>query len=180
MHENGSASSSEMEVTNQVLIALRKIIQAIDLHSRHLVKQVGLTGPQLIVLNEVKRAGNPTVGDIAKAISLSQATVTGVLERLERRGYVLRSKSNSDRRKVLVSATENGLKILSKAPSLMQASFVKQFNNLKGWEQSMMLSCLQRLVDMMDAKTISASPVLTTGPIDSQPGDEQQVNAIKK
>lgn len=170
MTNSTTTASTDADITNQVLIALRKIIQAIDLHSRHLVKQVGLTGPQLIILNEAKNAGNPTVGDLAKAISLSQATVTGVLERLESRGYIVRTKSASDRRKVLVSVTGAGMALLNGAPPLMQESFVEQFNALKDWEQTMILSSLQRLVSMMDARAISASAVLTTGPIDAPPG----------
>lgn len=150
---------------HSVLVSLRKIIQSIDLHSRFLVKQYGLTGPQLIVLQEIAKVGQAPVGKIAKACSLSQATVTGVLERLEKRSLVARQRSHMDRRQVLVKTTEAGDRLLQEAPPPMQAHFVDQYSQLQDWEQAMILGSLQRLVSMMDAEKIQAAPFLTTGPI---------------
>jgi len=149
-----------------VLIELRRIIQSIDLHSRALVKRVGLTGPQLVVLKTLSNQGEVSVGELSKIVSLRQATVTGILERLGKRGLISRRRSDKDRRRVLVLTTEKADKLLKKAPSLLQDSFVKQFNSLEDWEQSMIQSALQRIVTMMDAKKLHAEPLLATGPID--------------
>ena len=155
-------------VCDDVLIAIRRIIQSIDLHSRRLVKQFGLTGPQLIILREISQSDEITASDISRAISLSQATVTNVLDRLEKRGHVIRRRSDKDRRRTLVELTQAGKHILSTAPPLMQESFTDQFNKLQGWEQHMILSSLHRMVAMMDAKRIEAAPMLTTNTIDQQ------------
>jgi len=149
-----------------VLIELRRIIQSIDLHSRALVKRVGMTGPQLVVLKTLSQQGEVSVGELSKVVSLRQATVTGILERLEKRGLISRRRSEKDRRRVLVLTTEKANRLLKKTPSLLQDSFVEQFNNLKDWEQSMIQSALQRIVSMMDADKINAEPILMTGPID--------------
>ncbi len=156
------------------MIAIRRIIQSVDLHSRRLVKQFGLTGPQLIILREISQSHEITASDISKAISLSQATVTGVLDRLEKRGYVVRTRSDRDRRRTLVEMTDAGNHILESAPPLMQESFTEQFGELHVWEQQMILSSLHRLVTMMDAKQIVAAPMLTTGAIDP-PLEEQRL-----
>lgn len=161
MGENRPLSGS---ITDHVLISLRKIIQSITIHSRYLVKTIGLTGPQLVILQEVSKVAEVPVGEIAKAISLSQATVTGVLERLEKRGLVLRRRDDIDKRRVLVKITGEGLRLLEISPPPMQESFVEQFNGLEDWEKSMILSSLQRLVVMMDAKSIKAAAVLSTEP----------------
>ena len=153
-------------ITNSVLISLRKIIQSIALNSRSLVKRVGLTGPQLTILQEVSNSGEVSVGEVAKAISLSQGTVTGIIERLEKRGLVIRRRSESDRRRVLVQTTAAGQQLLDMAPPLMQEMFVERFNNLQEWEQTMILSSLQRLVTIMDAKSIEAAAILSTTTID--------------
>ena len=152
---------------NSVLVALRKIIQSIDLHSRDLVKRYGLTGPQLIVLQEIAKAGEVPAGKVAKACSLSQATVTGVLERLEKRGLVIRRRSDTDRRRVLVTTTSDGDRLLENAPPPMQEHFVERYNHLQDWEQAMILGALQRLVAMMNADGLRAAPFLATGPIDA-------------
>ena len=100
---------------------------------------------------------------------LSQATVTGIVERLEKRGLITRIRNNSDRRKVEVRITPDGERILHRAPPLMQESFVSQFGKLQDWEQWMILSGLQRVVEMMAASEIDAAPILALGPIGDLP-----------
>ncbi len=162
------APTAGRSVTDNVIISLRKIIRAIDMNSKKLVKRVGLTGPQLVLLNEIARSGENTAGEIARAVSLSQATVTGILERLEKRGLLVRQRSQRDKRRIMVSITDAGRQILATGPPMMQEAFVERFSNLQEWEQTMILSALQRLVSIMDAKAIDASPFLSTGPVDSQ------------
>ena len=149
-------------IADNALIAIRKIIQSIALNSRSLVKRVGLTGPQLVILQEVADSGEVPVGAVARAVSLSQGTVTDIVERMEKRGLVDRRRSDFDRRRVLVHATESGKQLLEKATPLMQESFAGRFNHLQDWEQAMILSSLQRLVSIMDPRFIKAEPILTT------------------
>ena len=155
-------------LSDNVMIALRKIIQAIDMNSKKLVKRVGLTGPQLVILQEISSFGEVTAGEIARAVSLSQATVTGILERMEKRGLLVRQRSDHDKRRIMVRITESGKQVLKDAPPLMQEAFVERFSSLQEWEQSMILSSLQRLVSIMDAKAIQVAPFLVTSPIDSE------------
>ena len=65
-----------MERINEVLVALRRIIRATDLHSKYLAKNTGLTAPQMLLLQTLRTKGEDTVGGLAKEMSLSQATVT--------------------------------------------------------------------------------------------------------
>ena len=154
--------------SDNVMIALRKIIQAIDLNSRQLVKRVGLTGPQLVILREIASFGEVTAGEIAQAVSLSQATVTGIMDRMEKRGLIARKRSEQDKRKIMIRITEAGKDIVESAPPLMQEAFAQRFESLPAWEQNMILSALHRLVSIMDAKAIQAAPFLATHIIGEQ------------
>ena len=151
---------SLMETYDQVLVSLRQIIRAIDLHSKRLERESGLTGPQLLVMQLIGTAGEITAGVIAREVSLSQATVTSILDRLEKKGLLQRVRSTTDKRKVMVSLTEAGGKALEKAPTLMQESFINAFNHLEDWEQNLILSSLQRVADMMNATDLDAAPLL--------------------
>lgn len=150
-----------------LLIALRRITRAIDLHSRTLLREYQLTGPQLLVLRTVQRHGEMSAGVVAREISLSQPTVTGILTRLEAKGLVRRRRSDQDRRKVLLQTTPAAAATLNAAPPPLQESFLRQYEALPEWEQTQILSSFQRVVAMMDADTLDAAPVLVTGPIDS-------------
>ncbi len=177
----------QKHICDDVLIAIRRIIQSIDLHSRYLVRQFGLTGPQLIILQEVSNLGEVSISEIAKAVSLGQATVTGILERLENRGLIKRRRSKSDKRMVLIQVTQACKQLLKKAPPPMQEHFIERFENLKDWEQAMILGSLQRIVDLMDAETIDVAPILAeAGPIEEakdkmlEKGDTFKENAREK
>ena len=150
----------------RVLIALRRVIRATDMHSRNLIKTTGLTAPQLLVLQTIRDKGEITIGELAQEISLSQATVTNILDRLENREYIYREKSTLDKRKVHAYLTEKGTMVVKDAPVPLQESFVNQFKDLNDWEQTMIISSLQRVALMMDAQHIDASPVLDVGKLD--------------
>ena len=82
---------SQLGLEDQVIVALRRITRAIDLHSRELMLHVGLTAPQLAALQDIGRLQPITVGALAKSIHLSQATLTGICTRLENRNFGLQS-----------------------------------------------------------------------------------------
>jgi len=148
-----------------VLVALRRVIRATDLHSKRLSKHAGLTGPQLLIMRSIRDLGEVTIGTIADKVSLSQATVTTILDRLEHRKLVYRVRSTQDKRKVHAHLTNEGVDILARAPNPLQEEFIRKFQNLAEWEQTMILASLQRVANMMDADEIDASPVLTVGSV---------------
>lgn len=154
---------TQTNVTDNVLICLRRITQAIELHSRQLVRQYGITTPQLVLLKQIHGKESITVSEVAKQISLNQTTVTDILNRLERKGLVSRHKDTGDRRRVLVKETDVGKKLLATAPSPLQETFLEKFENLEDWQQNMILSSLQLLGTLMVEDEISAAPILSTG-----------------
>ncbi len=91
------------ERCRNLLIALRKIIQAIDRHSSNLKKKFGLTGPQLILLQSISAHDKISVTQLSKNVSLSQATVTDITKRLENRDYITRTRNIDDKRKTKFS-----------------------------------------------------------------------------
>lgn len=156
--------TSQDNISEQVIVALRRVIRAVDLHSRTLVESHGLTGPQALMLKALQN-GSLTAGELASRVNLSQATVTDILNRLEQRGRITRIRDTQDRRRVLVQMTETGFAVLEKSPPLLQEQFVQRFNQLQDWEQSQLLSSLQRIAGMMDAEDIDAAPVLSIGSV---------------
>jgi len=152
-----------LSLEDQVIVALRRITRAIDLHSRELMKLVGLTSPQLAALQSIGRLQPITVGALAKSIHLSQATLTGILTRMEASTLVSRARSDSDRRIVVVELTEKGRAVLESAPALLRDRFRYELLKLQEWEQTQILATLQRIAAMMDAEKIDASPLLAAG-----------------
>ncbi|MFT5636841.1 MAG: DNA-binding MarR family transcriptional regulator [Cognaticolwellia sp.] len=149
-----------MEKYQELLIALRKVIRAIDLHSKHLNKTSGLTSPQLLIMLEIDKASGINSSQVAKIVNLSPATVTNIIDRLENKNLISRVRDTQDKRKVSLYLTDDGKAILLKAPQALQEHFIEKFSNLAQWEQSQLLSSMERLSEMMDANEIDAAPLL--------------------
>ncbi|GLO61101.1 MarR family transcriptional regulator [Vibrio sp. MACH09] len=154
-----------MEKHEEVLVSIRQIIRAIDIHSKKLSKESGLTGPQLILMRSIKELGEVTIKQLSVHTNMSQATATAILDRLERNGYVQRVRSTQDKRKVHAHITDLGNQRLASAPLPLQDTFVKKFQTLDEWEQTLLLSSVQRISTMMNAEDIDVAPVLELGSI---------------
>ena len=154
-----------MRKEEELLVALRRVIRAVDLRSKQLSKHVGLTGPQLLVMQNIQERPGIMVREIADSINLSPATITNILDRLEARDLATRIRSTQDKRKVGVFLTERGKAAVVDAPRPLQEHFVERFSQLKEWEQSQMVATVQRIASMMDAEDIDASPFLELGSI---------------
>lgn len=158
----------KMSDYQKVLIALRRITRAIDLNSKELVRTSGLTGPQLIVMRAIDRAGRTKPSDLAREVQLSQATITTILDRLERSDFIHRERSNEDRRVVETELTSKGVDKLRGAPELLQAGFFRKFDALEEWERTLLIASLQRIAFMMDADDIEAAPILEVGDLEAE------------
>ncbi len=148
------------DIVDEVLFALKRIIRAIDLHSKKLVAEYGITVPQALVLKRIIHYKQTVSSILAKDVNLSHATVTSILDRLENHHYIIRTPSLDDKRKILIEATEQAVNIFKNAPPLLQEEFITAFRQLELWEQTLMLSTLQRIGVMMNAKNLSASLLL--------------------
>lgn len=147
---------SELSSWQAMFSALRRIMRATDLQSKRMVKTCGLTIPQVMVLRAIEKLGDVTVKRISDDVSLSQATVTTILNRLESNHLTERVRSQVDKRVVNARLTEAGEQVLSAAPPLLHEGFIERFNALEDWEQSQILSVLQRLASMMDNDEVLA------------------------
>jgi DNA-binding MarR family transcriptional regulator len=141
------------------------MIRALDIQSKHLAQHHRLTGPQLVCLRHIQRAQMIIPSDLARSVSLSQGTVTGILERLEARGLVSRTRDPNDRRRFRIELTALGDQTLASAPSPLQEDFIARLSALPEGEQAMIDWVLARVVEMMEASDIDAAPMLSTGPM---------------
>jgi len=157
---------SETHYWHDVLISLRRIIRATDLQSKRMVKSCGLTIPQVMVLRAIYSLGDVTVKRISDDVSLSQATVTTILNRLEDKKLVERVRSKLDKRVVNARLTRSGQEVLASTPPLLHEKFIERFEALEEWEKTQVLSSLQRVATMMDAESIDAAPMLDIDPPD--------------
>lgn len=153
----------DASIEQDVLRSLRRIIQAVDLYSRKLASQHGLTGPQLVCLREVRNRGPINPGQLARSVSLTPPTVSGILDRLEARGLLTRQRRNRDKRQVLVQLTEEGRLVVAQTPPPLQELFTQRLAALAPARQRVIADALHQVVELMEAENIDAAPLLARG-----------------
>lgn len=148
-----------------ILQGLRRIMRAVELHSKKLASTFGVTGPQLVCLAVLGEEGAMSQKQLGARASLGASTITGIVDRLEARSLVERVKDKRDRRLTLVTLTEKGERVYRRAPSPLQDTLAEKLEALPWLERVNVAMSVQRLVDMMEAQEIDASPMLITGDI---------------
>ncbi|MGW8368785.1 MAG: MarR family winged helix-turn-helix transcriptional regulator [Gammaproteobacteria bacterium] len=159
--EPDTAQISDSE--EEVLRSLRRIIRAVDLYSRKLMAQTGLSGPQVICLRQLASSGAMRTKELAEAVNLSSATVCGILDRLEQRGLVLRERQSNDRRCVMVRLSDAGAEAVNHAPPALHDSFLFKLRALPASQQQSIRTTLTKIVAMMAADELDAAPILVPG-----------------
>lgn len=136
---------------HDMLLSLRRIVQAIRQYNKELAKNCDLTVPQLLCLQQLLDPAIRTPSQIARGAFLSQATVTGIADRLVQRGLIHRERDRPDRRQVLLTPTDAGRKLAEAMPWPLPANFAKNFERLPPGDQAGIEGCLRRVADMMAA-----------------------------
>ncbi|HEX5131884.1 MAG TPA: MarR family transcriptional regulator [Candidatus Krumholzibacteria bacterium] len=146
-----------------ILHALRRIVRGMDIHSQRLRLTHEITAPQLVCLVAIVTDGPISIKQIAARVSLSPSTVVGVLDRLEGKGLIMRLRDMRDRRVVNVTATPTGIQLVGQGPSPLHEGLATALKSLPEIEQAAIALSLQRIVDLMDTRSIGGPPDEHTG-----------------
>ncbi len=109
----------------------------------------GLSPSQALVLRQIGAHNGITPGSVATTLRFGQATITNIVDKLVDAGFVTRTRSDNDKRQILVKATPEGVSRLADLPLPLQAHFTRGFGEMARWEQAMMLAMLEKLGDLI-------------------------------
>jgi DNA-binding MarR family transcriptional regulator len=87
---------------------LWRLVHGLEVRSKRMARELGVTGPQRLVMRMVGRHPGVAAGELASLLDLHPSTLTGVLKRLETRGYLRRVADAADRRRVQLFLTTRG------------------------------------------------------------------------
>lgn len=145
----------------RILRSLRRIVRAIDLYSRELKANCGLTIPQLLCLSVIVREKQITAVSLSLQVHLSPSTLVGILDRLEKAGLIQRKRSAEDRRQVIIKASDAGKNAIDRAPSPLQENLISGLGDMPANEQAAIAHSLETIVALMEAHEIKVAPLLT-------------------
>lgn len=149
--------------TTEILIKIRKIVRSINLESKKIQKEYGVSIPQILSLNYLNESKNyqATQGELRKFLHLNSSTTSGIINRLENKGLVARLPKLGDKRVVTIALTSKGEKLLKQIPYLLHLQLSNKLLKLDDTTLKNVESSLELLVNMLEIEEIEASPMLT-------------------
>jgi len=150
-------------IYRDILIKLRKIIRSINIESKKVEKQMGISIPQLLTLQYLDEQDDykDTSKNIKSHLNLNASTVSGIISRLESKGLVARLPNPVDKRGSYITLTAKASELLTKAPTTLQEKLTLRLKDL-GEDQIIALNeNIDLLIRIMDAVDIDAAPMIT-------------------
>lgn len=141
----------------EIMQSLRRIFKAIQVYFQAISKKYKITGPQLWALKTISAHGSLSLGDLSKKMYLHPSTISGVVDRLEKKGFVVRDRGREDRRVVKVQLTPQGKRIVAKAPNPIQGKMIYGLNKLKKKELSSIYDAVKKLVEIAEAQDVKVT-----------------------
>jgi DNA-binding MarR family transcriptional regulator len=130
-------------------------MQAAELYTKELNKKYQVSAPQLSSLLALHEYGPLPPSQIAKLIMVNSSTVTGIIDRLEQKGLVQRTRTSLDRRVITIELTEAGQKMAEGAPPPIQEKIVNGLQSLTPSETKQIINGLNMLTHMLDVQDLA-------------------------
>jgi MarR family transcriptional regulator, organic hydroperoxide resistance regulator len=142
---------------SEIMQSLRRIFKAIHNYSSEVSDKFGITGPQLWALNTVSNDEGLPLGELSRKMYLRPSTITGLVDRLEKRGYVVRDRDQRDRRVVKILMTPKGKALVKRSPNPIQGKMIYGLGSLNRGELRSIYDSIQKLVEIMEAQNVKAT-----------------------
>ncbi len=161
--------------TTEILITIRKIVRSINLESKKIQKEYGVSIPQILCLSYLDASKNfqSTQGEIRRFLNLNSSTTSGIIDRLEIKGFLARLPKQGDKRVVNIALTSKGSELLNRIPPLLHDRLTEKLQSLPNVKLQQIQESLQTLVNLLDIGQLEAFPMLTSDdPIDENKAPE--------
>lgn len=144
--------------STEIIIKIRKIVRSINLESKKIEKEYGVSIPQVLCLNFIRESKNFQVGqgEIKKFLNLNASTISGIINRLEVKGLAARLPKSGDKRVVTIALTSKGDQLLKKVPALLQEKLAEKLEKLDDETRGKIRDSLELLVDLLDIDDLEA------------------------
>jgi len=143
-----------------IVWALRRIVSLINLDSKRMVKRFGVTGPQGLVIKSLHALAEaqPSAA-LSRYLNMTPSNMTGIVDRLEEKNLVRRTRKQGDRRTHLIELTEKGREFSQSLPDPMEEKLMSGLADLQPTEIFGVYSALNTLADIIGAEYVASTPV---------------------
>jgi DNA-binding MarR family transcriptional regulator len=149
-------AAAETDATGRSMNAVRSIVRALRINTRAIELKMGISLAQLFVLQQLAEKPADSLNELADRTATHQSSVSVVVRRLVERGYVTRTASSADKRRIEIAVTQSGRELLAGAPMTIQTQLVNALRDMPREDQNSLADLLERW--LIAAKIDFASP----------------------
>ncbi len=167
-HQNSGHLREDVEVDLQIkeiIQLIRKLVRARELYTKELIKKYQLSASQLHCLLVLNEMGPIPPSKIAQHIMVNSSTVTGVIDRLEHKGFLERVRNTKDRRVITITLTEKGKELANNAPLPIQERMINGIKELTPQERTRIIESLRTLTEMVEIQHSKMSGPPVSAPV---------------
>jgi DNA-binding MarR family transcriptional regulator len=143
---------------HETVRTLHALFQHVDVYSRRMLREFGVSGPQIWALRTIAARKGITIGELTEAMFLHISTVSGILDRLEERALVSRERMDPDRRVVRLTVTRHGHEVLRRAPEPPRSRLARGLRTLKRRDVARLRDAVRRLARLMGMENSAKAP----------------------
>jgi len=115
-----------------------------------MAKKYGVTGPQTLALKTLNTSEKPLSStNLSHHLNVTTANITGIIDRLEKKGFVQRIRKSDDRRTVLIEPTPEGRRQSEILPDLIEEKLMRGLKDLKPTEIFGIYSALEKMIQII-------------------------------
>ncbi|MDH3344144.1 MAG: MarR family transcriptional regulator [Desulfobacteraceae bacterium] len=140
--------------TKQIIFSIRRLIQASELYTKELNRKYQISAAQLNCILTLYEYGPLPPSKIADHMMVKSSTVTGVVDRLEKKGFAERMRNSPDRRVITIQLTEAGKKLAENAPPPIQQKIIDGLKQTEKAKIEQIVRSLSMLTDMLDVQDL--------------------------
>jgi DNA-binding MarR family transcriptional regulator len=160
MELRGKIMKPENEVVIKDIVgSIRRLVRAVYLDSQKISKQFGLTGPQSGVLRNLVHYGPTSSADLSRKLYVTPSNITGIIDRLGKKGLVERIKKEGDRRVALITLTPAGEKLSKLVPDPIEKKFIAELADLEPEHVKILAMAMQQILNLIDTQGIEEIPL---------------------
>jgi len=148
----------------EILIKLRRIVRSINLESKRVDKELGVSIPQLLCLQFLAEQDEfrTNASKLKGFLNLNASTITGIISRLEKKNLVVKLPKTIDKRITLISLTAKGMELIQNAPITFQQKLSEKLQELPPEKLKTIVEGIDLLAELMEFDEIDASPIITS------------------
>ena len=139
--------------------AIRSLVRAVYLDTSKMSRQYGLTGSQSGVLRTLYQKGSLSSADLSRQLHVTPSNITGIIDRLEKKGLVQRVRKAEDRRVALINLTDSGQELSRSLPDPIETTLIRGLAYLDPSQVDRLGHCMSQILNLIDAKEVVDTPL---------------------